>query len=95
MGVEIVDEPGKHRYEAHVDGAVAGYVIYAERPGTIVLIHTEVADGYEGQGIGGRLAAGVLDDIRARGLRVVPRCRFIAGWLERHPEYTDRVEGWE
>jgi len=37
-----------------------------------VLVHTEVAPSAEGKGVGSRLVAGALDDIRARGLRVVP-----------------------
>jgi predicted GNAT family acetyltransferase len=34
---------------------------------------------------------GALDDIRARGLRVVPFCPFVAGYIRRHSEYADLV----
>lgn len=87
----VQDNPAKRRYEAIVDGEVAGYVFYQEREGELVLIHTEVAEEFEGQGIGSRLAAGTLDDIRARGLRIVPLCPFIKGYIERHPDYADLV----
>jgi predicted GNAT family acetyltransferase len=33
----------------------------------------------------------VLDDIRTRGLRVVPECPFIVRYLRRHPEQRDLV----
>ena len=33
-----------------------------------------------------------LDDIRARGLVVVPLCPFVARYVERHPEYDDLVD---
>ncbi len=33
----------------------------------------------------------VLETIRAKGGTVVPQCAFIAGYLERHPEYQDLV----
>ncbi|HEX7256177.1 MAG TPA: GNAT family N-acetyltransferase, partial [Gaiellaceae bacterium] len=72
-------------------GEVAGYVFYREREDAIVLVHTEVADEFEGQGVGSRLVAGTLDDIRARGLRIVPVCPFVSAYLERHPEYADLV----
>lgn len=87
----VADNPAKRRYEALVDGVVAGYVFYQQREGELVLIHTEVADEFEGQGVGSRLAAGTLDDIRARGLGITPLCPFIAGYIERHPDYGDLV----
>jgi predicted GNAT family acetyltransferase len=89
--VEVVDNPAKRRYEALVDGSVAGYVFYQEGDGVLTLIHTEVGDEWEGHGIGSRLVAGALDDIRARGLSVTPVCRFAAAYIERHPEYGDLV----
>jgi predicted GNAT family acetyltransferase len=32
-----------------------------------------------------------LDDAREQGLSVVPLCPFIAGYIDRHPEYCDLV----
>ena len=57
----------------------------------VVLVHTEVATEFEGHGVGSRLAAAALDDIRARGLKVDPVCPFIARYLDRHPELSDLV----
>ena len=54
--------------------------------------HTEVFDAYEGKGVGSALARGALDDVRARGGRLVALCPFIAAYLERHPEYADLVD---
>lgn len=87
----VRDNPEKLRYEALVDGQVAGLLFYRAREGELVLVHTEVADEFEGQGIGSRLVAGALDDIRARGLRIVPICPFVKAYLRRHPEYTDLI----
>ena len=47
--------------------------------------------GFEGHGVGSRLVQGALDDLRARGLAVVPLCPFVAGFIDRHPEYADLV----
>jgi predicted GNAT family acetyltransferase len=33
----------------------------------------------------------LLDDIRARGLRVTPICPFTVAFIERHPTYADLV----
>ena len=54
-------------------------------------MHTEVSPSLEGQGLGARLVAGALDDIRARGLRVVPICPFVRTYIRRHPDYADLV----
>jgi hypothetical protein len=39
--VEIVDDPAEERYEARVDGKLAGSAVYHLRPGQIVFLHTE------------------------------------------------------
>ncbi len=89
--VEVTDHPERHRFEAHLRAALAGHLAYRLRPGVIVLVHTEVDPAFEGHGVGGRLAATALDEARARGLRVDPRCPFVAAYIGRHPDYADLV----
>jgi predicted GNAT family acetyltransferase len=78
-------------YEITVDGVHAGTAVFTEEPGAVVFTHTEVDAAFGGQGIGGQLARAALDDVRARGLRVVPKCPFIRSWIDKHPEYADLV----
>lgn len=85
----VTDNPAELRYEALVDGSLVGEIRYRTEPGLVVLVHTEVEPSVEGTGVGSRLVAGALEDIRARGLRVVPLCPFVAAYLRRHPEYAD------
>ncbi|HVA02376.1 MAG TPA: GNAT family N-acetyltransferase [Acidimicrobiales bacterium] len=89
--VQVVDNPERSRYEAYVGDELAGLVTYRTRPGVQVLVHTEVEGPFEGHGLGSRLASAVLDQVRARGLHVVPVCPFIAGYIDRHPELSDLV----
>jgi predicted GNAT family acetyltransferase len=77
------------RYELVVDGAIVGEVRYRLEPGVVVLVHAEVIPEFAGRGLGDRLVAGVLEDIRARGLRPVPMCSFVASYLRRHPDDSD------
>jgi predicted GNAT family acetyltransferase len=90
MADELVNDAAHHRYLFRVDGEVAGFVEYRfagdER---IVLTHTEVDERFEGHGVGSRIAKAVLDDARSHGWQVVPRCPFIAEYIQRHPEYDD------
>lgn len=91
----VVDNPSESRFEARAtDGGVVGFVSYdadAGGPGVVVVTHTVVEPEVEGQGIGGQLARGALDLIRANGSTVVPLCTFLAAYLRRHPEYADLV----
>jgi predicted GNAT family acetyltransferase len=89
----IADAPDAHRYEARLDGELAGFLEYVVKRGRIALVHTEVAAAHEGQGIAGRLARFALDDARRRGLPVIPSCPYVKRFLERHPEYRDVVGG--
>ncbi|WP_119729179.1 GNAT family N-acetyltransferase [Thermomonospora amylolytica] len=91
MSRQVSNNPEAFRYEITVDGAKAGFADYRMRQGAVVFTHTEVDPEYEGQGIGGALARGALDDVRARGLKAVPLCPFIQGYIDRHPEYRDLV----
>jgi predicted GNAT family acetyltransferase len=87
----VVDNTDEQRYEIRVGDEVAGFIEYQSRPGLLALIHTEVDDRFEGQGIGSKLVAGVLDHAREKGFEVLPFCPFVNGWLKKHPEYVDLV----
>jgi len=89
--VVVSDNPTELRYELHVDGELVGEIRYRRRHDAIVLVHTEVNPAREGEGLASELVRGALDDIRARGLRVVPYCPFVAAYIRRHPEYEDLV----
>ncbi|MFD0691174.1 GNAT family N-acetyltransferase [Actinomadura fibrosa] len=91
MSTEITDNAEQNRYEIRLDGELAGFVEYTAQPDRLVFTHTEVDSAFEGKGVGSSLARGALDDVRAKGLSVVPRCPFIAKWIEKHPDYKDLV----
>lgn len=88
MPHEVTDNAARHRYELSRDGAIA-HADYRRQGDTITFVHTEVPEAMAGKGIGSALVRGALDDARAKGLRVVARCPFVAAWIERHPEYRD------
>jgi hypothetical protein len=90
-GVDVRDNPEERRYELLVDGSPAGMILYRPRPNALALIHTEVDPSLEGHGLGGQLVAAALDDIRERGLKVVPVCPFVRDFIDEHPEYQDLV----
>jgi predicted GNAT family acetyltransferase len=82
----IVDNPEVPRYELYVGEELAGTLLYSRRNGTIALIHTEVDEAFEGHGLGSKLVAGALEDVRRQGLEMVPVCPFVRSYLARHPQ---------
>ena len=91
MEPTVRDAPEADRYEIRDGEQVLGIAAYSRRGDTIVFTHTEVDPDSGKSGLGSALVRGALDDVRARGLGVVPRCSFVRGWIERHPEYGDLV----
>lgn len=84
----VTNNEAESRFEITVDGRT-GFLNYHRRGNSMVLIHTEVPPELEGRGLGGSLARAALEHARSEGLRAVPRCPFVAAWMERHPEYND------
>ncbi|KAB7745299.1 GNAT family N-acetyltransferase [Nostocoides sp. F2B08] len=93
--VTVTDNPDEQRFEARVDGELAGFAEYRLRGDDVIIFtHTEVDDAYEGRGVGSALARQALDAVRDAGeRRVVPRCPFIKAWIDRHPDYRELVHG--
>ena len=91
LNLPIIDNPRESRFEVQVDGEIA--VLEYTRDEVRAIYHTtRVPKALEGRGIAGQLVKHALDDARAGGLKVVPRCSFVAAYVARHPEYADIVE---
>jgi uncharacterized protein len=89
---EVRDNRQRSRYELLVDGEVVAFVQYTMRGGRLLLVHTEVDRARTGEGLASELIAGVLDDVRVRGIPMLPVCSFVDGFIRRHPEYDDLVD---
>jgi hypothetical protein len=87
----VVMNAETHRFEAYLDGetAFAEYVIH---DGAMVLPHTVVPPAFAGKGVGSALATAALGYARAHGLMVKPSCPFMAGYIQKHPEWADIVD---
>ncbi|HEY4411878.1 MAG TPA: GNAT family N-acetyltransferase [Gaiellaceae bacterium] len=87
MVLRVSDNPAELRYELFDDDELVGEIRYRRVPGGLALVHTEVEP--KRHGLGTELVKGALDDLRDRGLRVVPVCPFVAAYIRRHPEYGE------
>jgi predicted GNAT family acetyltransferase len=84
----VRDNPALNRFELDLDGPIA-VAYYQLSPGVITFTHTEVPAELSGRGIGSELVRGALAAARARGLKVVPKCPFVAAYMAKHPQFND------
>lgn len=91
MASEISNNGDEHRYEIRVDGELAGFAVYRERPGLIAFIHTEIDDRFGGRGLGTELIAFALGDVAERDLEVLPFCSFVSDHISKHPDRLELV----
>jgi uncharacterized protein len=85
---DVRDNTDRHRFELEVDGHIA-FSEYRRSGDLLTVMHTEVPKELGGRGIGSALARGLLDLGRAQRLKVKPLCSFVAGYIDKHPEYAD------
>jgi uncharacterized protein len=89
---ELRNNSQAHRYELLDDGKVVAFAQYELAGDAVRFTHTEVMSGNEGKGYGSALAKKALDHACAEDKQLVPLCGFIAAYIEKHPEYQDRVK---
>lgn len=90
--LEIANNEADRRWEARLDGELAGYAEYRAAGNSVVFTHTVVETRFEGRGVGSGLAGAALDAALAAGRRIVPYCPFISAYLRRHHEYDGSVD---
>ena len=87
---EVILNEVEKRYEITTDGILAKleYILSMDK---IFLTHTEVPQSLGGRGIGSKLVKYALEDIKSKGLTLVPLCPFVAQYIKNHPEYKELV----
>jgi predicted GNAT family acetyltransferase len=76
------------RFELERDGQIA-YLEYTLAGQVLALLHTEVPAALRGMGLASSLAHTALEWAREHNVKVDVVCPSVAGYLERHPEYSD------
>lgn len=89
--IEVQDNPAESQFDLLVDGEHAGLAAYRLRGSVVVITHSEVDRRFRGQGLANELARRTLDQLRERGVKVVPMCPFFARYVGEHPEYDDII----
>lgn len=84
---ELIDNEERHQYEFHIGKYDPKIEYIKTKNGEIYLTHTEVPVALEGKGVGSQLVEKVLKDIEKQELRLVPLCPFVAGYIQKHPDW--------
>jgi uncharacterized protein len=87
----VTQRPAASRFEIQLGEhlAVLEYLLQSD---TVIFTHTGVPSAMEGQGVGSQLVRAGLEFAREKALKVVPLCWFVAGYIQRHPEYQDLLK---
>jgi hypothetical protein len=89
--IEVTRNDDALEYDVELNGTPAGLIRFTRDDDVITMVHTEIDPQFEGQGVGGELVKRALDDVRARGERVIPLCPFVSAYIDNHAEYADLV----
>lgn len=91
LSANVVDNPAMNRFELKLDEDEYAAVYYRLEDGRMIIVHTEVPFRFSGQGIASQIAQAALEQVRSRGLKIVPQCQFFSAYLANHPEYSDLI----
>ena len=95
MGREanVTIDRANQRFELPLGDGPPAFIQFREAgDGVLRLTHTEVPTESRGRGVGSSLVEGALELARSEGIRIVPRCSFVAAYIRRHPEYESLVD---
>ena len=88
---KLIDTVALHQYEFRIGDLIPRIEYIKTKNGEIYLTHTEVPSALEGKGVGSSLVRLALEDIERQQLRLVPLCPFVAGYVQKHPEWKRLV----
>jgi predicted GNAT family acetyltransferase len=84
--LEVTNNEAKSRFELKVEGHTA-FIDYKEKPGVILLVHTESPLELEGRGIAKILVEKTLRHLEENQYVVEPLCPYVFTYIKKNPEW--------
>ena len=84
---EFSDNESEHHFEWTTPAGTA-FIDYKKTTRQLMLIHTEVPETMQGQGIAPKLVTAALTFAEENGLKVIPLCVYVLAFLKKHPEWN-------
>ncbi|WP_291986118.1 phosphoenolpyruvate--protein phosphotransferase [Candidatus Accumulibacter sp. ACC007] len=88
----VAHNAARQRFESQVGESGTAYLSYLIEGARVILNRTFVPDELRGHGIAAELVRVALNEARQRHRKIDPRCSYVAGFIERHPEFADLVD---
>lgn len=89
--LKITDNTDELRFETPVTSGLA-FISYRWEHGKLALMHTEVPEESEGNGIAKALTTFAFEQAKDQHRKVMIFCPYISAYVKRHPEYNELVE---
>lgn len=83
----LINNVEARQYEFCIDGYLAKIEYTLSGNGEIYFTHMKVPVELEGRGIGSELVEQSLADVETNGLKLVPLCSFVMGFIRKNPEW--------
>jgi uncharacterized protein len=88
----ITHDETAHRFIGETPSGTAVLAYTPHGKDVLDLYSTYVPPAERGRGLGGQLVKAAVAFAREKGLRIIPTCWYVAGWIGAHPEHRDLVE---
>lgn len=89
--LSITDNTEELRFETPIDSGFA-FISYRWEHGKLALMHTEVPEESEGEGVAKELVKFAFEQAKQQQRKVIVFCPYISAYLNHHPEYKELVE---
>jgi predicted GNAT family acetyltransferase len=86
--IEHEEHATSGRYVLTIEGEESR-LTYSRADGRMLITHTYVPSALRGRDLGLALVARAVADARAKGVKIVPICPFVALQIARRPEWQD------
>ena len=89
--LEIHHDPQARKYYAVVEGQEALLQYSEAGPQTLNFWRTFVPVPLRGKGIADEIVRHALEDVQAKGFKIVPSCWFVDVYIQRHSRFQEMV----
>ncbi|RYE16328.1 MAG: N-acetyltransferase [Sphingobacteriaceae bacterium] len=90
MNEKIKVNEAQNQFEIKTPEGLA-LIAYEMEGNTMSIMHTEVPEASEGQGVGSAMAEFALNYAQEKQLKVKVYCRFVQVYLKKHPQYQNLI----
>ena len=82
------DNAGARRYELEIEGHTS-FAEYLDGGASRMIMHVETPEAARGRGHAEKLMRAIVEDARATGAKLTPRCSYAVAYFRRNKDAAD------